>query len=102
MVAVGSDGRPGHRGQAGREGVRRREVSCATRPDAHHATPSLAFALSRLTQERHQATAIGVFRDIEAPVYDQLMAGQLDSAAKEKGEGDLEALLRAGETWNVP
>jgi 2-oxoglutarate/2-oxoacid ferredoxin oxidoreductase subunit beta len=70
--------------------------------DAHHATPSLAFALSRLTQERHQATAIGVFRDIEAPVYDDLMAGQLESAAAEKGEGDLEALLRAGETWAVP
>jgi 2-oxoglutarate ferredoxin oxidoreductase subunit beta len=69
--------------------------------DAHHATPSLAFALSRLTQERHRATAIGVFRDVEAPVYDELMAGQLESAAAEKGEGDLEALLRAGETWAV-
>jgi len=70
--------------------------------DAHHATPSLAFALSRLTQERHQATAIGVFRDVEAPVYDDLMAGQLESAAEEKGDGDLEALLRAGESWDVP
>jgi 2-oxoglutarate ferredoxin oxidoreductase subunit beta len=69
--------------------------------DAHHATPSLAFALSRLTQEGHRATAIGVFRDVEAPVYDELMAGQLESAAEEKGEGDLEALLRAGETWAV-
>jgi 2-oxoglutarate/2-oxoacid ferredoxin oxidoreductase subunit beta len=69
--------------------------------DAHHATPSLAFALSRLTQERHRATAIGVFRDVEAPVYDELMAGQLESAAEEKGEGDLDALLRAGETWSV-
>jgi 2-oxoglutarate ferredoxin oxidoreductase subunit beta len=69
--------------------------------DAHHATPSLAFALSRLTQERHRATAIGVFRDVEAPVYDELMAGQLESSAEEKGEGDLEALLRAGETWAV-
>jgi 2-oxoglutarate/2-oxoacid ferredoxin oxidoreductase subunit beta len=69
--------------------------------DAHHATPSLAFALSRLTQERHRATAIGVFRDVEAPVYDELMTGQLESAAEEKGEGDLEALLRAGETWSV-
>jgi 2-oxoglutarate ferredoxin oxidoreductase subunit beta len=69
--------------------------------DAHHATPSLAFALSRLTQDRHRATAIGVFRDVEAPVYDELMAGQLESAAEEKGEGDLEALLRAGETWAV-
>jgi 2-oxoglutarate/2-oxoacid ferredoxin oxidoreductase subunit beta len=70
--------------------------------DAHHATPSVAFALSRLTQERHRATAIGVFRDIEAPVYDDLMAGQLRDAAEKNGEPDLEALLRAGETWAVP
>ena len=69
--------------------------------DAHAETPSLAFALSRLTQERHRATAIGVFRDVEAPVYDELMAEQLAGAVQEKGEGDLEALLRAGETWAV-
>jgi 2-oxoglutarate ferredoxin oxidoreductase subunit beta len=69
--------------------------------DAHAETPSLAFALSRLTQDRHQATAIGVFRDVEAPVYDELMASQLEAATEEKGAGDLEALLRAGESWVV-
>src|SRR6266702_2037065 len=35
--------------------------------------PSLAFALSRLTQDTSGATPIGIFRDVVAPVYDDLM-----------------------------
>ena len=68
--------------------------------DAHHEQPSLAFALSRLTQDAG-ATPIGIFRDIEAPVYDELMAEQLEASLAQRGEGDLEALLRSGETWVV-
>ena len=32
---------------------------------------------------------IGVLRDVERPVYDELMAAQIDEARREKGEGDL-------------
>jgi 2-oxoglutarate ferredoxin oxidoreductase subunit beta len=69
--------------------------------DAAHATPSLAFALSRVTQERHGGTPVGVFRDIERPVYDELMAEQLARATEQRGPGDLEALLHSGETWTI-
>jgi 2-oxoglutarate ferredoxin oxidoreductase subunit beta len=69
--------------------------------DAHHEQPSLAFALSRLTQDVCGATPVGIFRDVEAPVYDDLMADQLDRSVADRGEGDLEALLRSGETWVV-
>jgi len=69
--------------------------------DAEAETPSLAFALSRLTQERVGATPIGVFRSVQRPVYDDLMAEQLETAAAASGKGDLEALLYAGETWVV-
>ena len=69
--------------------------------DAHHEQPSLAFALSRLTQDVCGATPVGIFRDIEAPVYDDLMADQLDRSVADRGEGDLESLLRSGETWVV-
>jgi 2-oxoglutarate ferredoxin oxidoreductase subunit beta len=69
--------------------------------DAQHETPSLAFGLSRLTQERVGATPIGVFRSIERPVYDELMAKQLETATAQRGAGELEALLYAGETWVV-
>jgi 2-oxoglutarate ferredoxin oxidoreductase subunit beta len=68
--------------------------------DAHHTEPSAAFALSRLTQSTVNATPIGIFRDVERPVYDDLMAQQLDSA-REKQEGDIAALLQSGDTWTV-
>jgi 2-oxoglutarate ferredoxin oxidoreductase subunit beta len=68
--------------------------------DTHMEQPSLAFALSRLTQDAG-ATPIGIFRDIEAPVYDDLMSEQLERSVDQRGEGDLDALLRSGETWIV-
>src|SRR5207302_4168412 len=68
--------------------------------DAHHPEPSAAFALSRLTQSTWGATPIGIFRDVERPVYDELMAEQLE-AAREKQEGDLASLLHSGDTWRL-
>ena len=61
---------------------------------------SVAFALSRLTQGTCGATPIGIFRDVERPVYDDLMAEQL-AAARDKQEGDIAALLHAGDTWTI-
>ena len=63
--------------------------------------PSLAFSLSRISHTPHGPTPIGVFRDIERPVYDELMAEQLATSKAERGEGDLAALLHAGDTWTV-
>jgi 2-oxoglutarate ferredoxin oxidoreductase subunit beta len=68
--------------------------------DAAHAEPSLAFALSRLTRDTCGATPIGVFRDVERGVYDELMTGQIE-AARQKREADLGALLHAGDTWTI-
>ena len=69
--------------------------------DAAHREPSLAFALSRITYETDGAVPLGVFRSVERPVYDDLMRAQLESAREERGEGDLDALLHSGDTWNV-
>ncbi len=69
--------------------------------DEHQEHPSLAFSLSRLAHTPHGPTPIGVFRDIERPVYDELMAGQIETARELQGEGDLEALLHAGDTWTI-
>jgi 2-oxoglutarate/2-oxoacid ferredoxin oxidoreductase subunit beta len=68
--------------------------------DAHHVEPSAAFALSRLTQSTANATPIGILRDVDRPVYDDLMAEQLE-AARAKQEGDLAGLLQAGDTWTI-
>ena len=69
--------------------------------DAEHVSPSLAFALSRVTQETHGGTPVGVFRNVERAVYDELMAGQIEAAVDKLGTGDLGALLASGETWTI-
>jgi len=69
--------------------------------DAAHPEPSIAFALSRLTLDAVGAAPTGVFRKVSRPVYDELMAEQLEQARAAKGEGDLAALLHAGDTWEI-
>ena len=104
-------GKPIRFGEDGEKGVRQRmdgsvevvgvtDVSELLVHDAHHAEPSAAFALSRLTRETCGATPIGVFRDVERGVYDELMAEQL-RAAREQDGADLSSLLHAGDTWRI-
>ncbi|MFI9217061.1 DUF418 domain-containing protein [Streptomyces werraensis] len=70
--------------------------------DAHNASPTTAFALSRLADpDTLHHTPIGVFRSVGRPVYDTLMADQLDTAVDQHGKGDLAALLAGGDTWTV-
>jgi 2-oxoglutarate ferredoxin oxidoreductase subunit beta len=69
--------------------------------DEHARTPSLAAAIARLSHTPHGPTPIGIFRDIERPVYDRLMDEQLDRARTDQGEGDLAGLLHAGDTWTI-
>ncbi|HZG35286.1 MAG TPA: 2-oxoacid:ferredoxin oxidoreductase subunit beta [Gaiellaceae bacterium] len=95
----------------GEHGIRLRadgspEVVAADEPDllvhdAHAPEPAHAFALSRMTQQAIGATPVGVFRAVERPVYDELMADQIAAAKAQRGEGDLEALLHAGDTWRI-
>ncbi|MCX3061851.1 2-oxoacid:ferredoxin oxidoreductase subunit beta, partial [Streptomyces sp. GXMU-J5] len=62
--------------------------------DAHSTSPTTAFALARLADPATlHHTPIGVFRDVERPVYDTLMADQLDTAIEQNGKGDLATLL---------
>ncbi len=106
-------GEPIRFGEEGEKGVRQRAdgsvevVDAAAVPESElmvhdpaTTEPSQAFALSRLTQGTCGATPIGIFRAVERPVYDELMAEQLETA-RAKGEGDLEKLLRAGDTWSI-
>jgi 2-oxoglutarate ferredoxin oxidoreductase subunit beta len=104
-------GKPIRFGEEGAQGVRQRDdgsveiVEVGNEAellvhDERHPEPSAAFALSRLTQSTVGATPIGIFRDVERPVYDDLMAGQI-TAAREKQEGDIAGLLHAGDTWTI-
>jgi 2-oxoglutarate/2-oxoacid ferredoxin oxidoreductase subunit beta len=70
--------------------------------DAHAASPTTAFALSRLadpTTLHH--TPIGVLRSVDRPVYDNQMSDQLEQSVVQQGKGDLAALLAGNDTWTV-
>ena len=71
--------------------------------DAHLADPSFAFGLSRLTDAGilHRAP-IGIFRDVEAPAYDDLARDQVALAASLGSDNDaLQSVINGGDTWTV-
>jgi 2-oxoglutarate/2-oxoacid ferredoxin oxidoreductase subunit beta len=63
--------------------------------------PTTAFALSRLAHNPTGPTPIGVFRDVERPVYDELLREQVAAARERQGAGDLQQLLEGGNVWDV-
>ncbi len=69
--------------------------------DERNPNPAYAFLLSRMDSRPDFPTPIGVLRAVEAPCYEQEVAQQLQAVTARKGEGDLAALLRAGDTWEV-
>jgi 2-oxoglutarate/2-oxoacid ferredoxin oxidoreductase subunit beta len=69
--------------------------------DAHRESPALAFSLAQLSHQPTGPTPIGIFRDVQRPVYGEAMEHQLDAAVDKLGEGDLGTLLHAGDTWKV-
>ena len=103
--------RAGEEVRWGDKGIRQRSDGTAEVVDASEGgllvhdparvEPSVAFALSRLTYETIGAAAFGVFRDVQRPVYDEAVAEQIRMAKEQRGEGDLSALLHAGETWTI-
>ncbi len=69
--------------------------------DAHREDPSFAFMLSRLAHGPTSATPIGIFRQVERPVYEEQVQAQLDADLARRGPGDLQDLLAGSETWQV-
>jgi 2-oxoglutarate ferredoxin oxidoreductase subunit beta len=69
--------------------------------DEHAVDPAQAFALSRITYQTHGKLPLGVFRDVERPSYDELLAKQLEDAEAKRGAGDLAALIGSGDTWQI-
>jgi len=44
---------------------------------------------------------VGIFRQIERPVFETMLEDQVTQAKEANGEGNLEDLFRSGETWKV-
>jgi len=69
--------------------------------DERHPNPGYAFLLSRMDTLPGFPTPIGVFRAVEAPRYEDAVAEKIRQVVEKKGRGNLAALLRAGDTWEV-
>jgi 2-oxoglutarate ferredoxin oxidoreductase subunit beta len=63
--------------------------------------PSLAFALAHVSRGPTEPTCIGIFRQVERPVYGDAVRDQLQRARERLGKGDVAKLLSGGDTWKV-
>ena len=63
--------------------------------------PTHAYLLSRMRRENGFPEPIGVLRCLERPSYEVELNRQVEMARSKRGDGDLNALLNAGETWVV-
>ncbi len=73
--------------------------------DAHNPDPTMAFAISRLTDAGYlNQSPIGIFRQVERATYDDQARAQVTTASGDT-EGDatqrLGALIGGGDTWTV-
>ena len=44
---------------------------------------------------------VGVIRAVQRPTYNDLMDEQIEKAIATQGEGDIDALFRQGDIWEV-
>jgi 2-oxoglutarate ferredoxin oxidoreductase subunit beta len=65
--------------------------------DPHRADPAIAFSLARLAEDPLDPTPIGVFRDVQRPVFGRAPR----PPAIAPTDSDLAELLSAGDTWTV-
>jgi 2-oxoglutarate ferredoxin oxidoreductase subunit beta len=76
--------------------------------DAHNPDPTMAFAISRLTDSGYlNQSPIGIFRQVERPTYDDQAREQVVTARgggapdRDAQTERLAALIGAGDTWTV-
>ncbi|MBV9798940.1 MAG: 2-oxoacid:ferredoxin oxidoreductase subunit beta, partial [Solirubrobacterales bacterium] len=65
--------------------------------DSHRMDPGLAFSLARLADDPTEPTPIGIFREVQRPVFGRTGPARTQTASDEQ----LEELLLSGDTWTV-
>jgi len=70
--------------------------------DQYAENTTLANFLARMSDMPEMPHPIGIFCSVQHPCYEELMTQQIALAKQQKGQGDIEALLNAGDTWVVP
>lgn len=103
-IRFGSDG---ERGVVLDDGVARIVSVAEVGVDALHvhdetaSDRSVAFALSRLADDRQSPTPVGVYCAVERLEYGGAIDSQIAAAQAESGPGDLETLFHSLPTWEV-
>jgi len=60
-----------------------------------------AFVMSQLDQDPTMPRPLGIFRDVQAPIFEDGVHAQIRGAIQKRGEGTLQQLIYSGETWTV-
>ena len=68
--------------------------------DPANPNPAIAFMMAQL-EEGVMPTPIGVFRNVEASVFERGAHDQIEKARAKHGPGDLQKLLYSGDLWDV-
>ena len=61
----------------------------------------LASIVSRMSQNEDLPRPIGVLYCNVRPTFEHLLEKQIEMVTRKRGRGDLQALLRAGDTWEI-
>ena len=69
--------------------------------DEQNPSAAYPFLLAHMIDTEGFPTPIGIFRSIKASRYEDLINSQVREVQAKQGKGDLEQLLRAGDTWEV-
>ncbi len=83
--------------QVGENGVSEDELLVH---NSKHENPTLAYHLSRMSYPDFPEP-IGIFRNVEAPSYDEMVHTQIQENKKPGVTYDVENLFYSGETWTV-
>ena len=70
--------------------------------DATNPNPTYAFALAQMEKREGFPTPIGILRNWnDQPRYEEVLNAQIKEVIAKRGPGDLNKLLRSGDTWQV-
>ena len=61
----------------------------------------LASVIGRMFWQEDLPRPFGVLYRVQRPTYEDLLHQQIEAVTDKKGEGDLDALLRQGNTWEI-
>jgi 2-oxoglutarate ferredoxin oxidoreductase subunit beta len=83
--------------ELGKDGITEKDILVH---DETLADPTIAFMLSRMDYPEFPVP-VGVLRAVQRPTYNEMLEEQLVHAVETRGAGDIQALFRQGDIWEV-